>query len=277
MKRMSLMGLSLAAVLVMGALAATSAFAEDTFEAGQCNKTALGAGAYGNSGCNVPGGEKKYEWTKGFIAGKTSFTSEKKGGAGELPEATLETVGLGHINCTNEIGTGQYTGLANVKEVIGEFTSCVLTGKKCNSTGQPEGHINTKNLVGETGIVKKSGESSAKDKMGTRLKPESGEFLAEFGCVGGLAKVEVKGSVIVEVKQAKMLNKATLKFSAKSGKQKPEKFENSAEKQVLFSNLQGGEFEQSGQTLTTIQKNTGGVKYELRVCRKFSGGLCEVK
>jgi len=277
MKRMSLMGLSLVAVLVMGALSVTSAFAADTFEAGQCNKVALGAGVYGNSGCTTPGGEKKYEWTKGFIAGKTAFTSTKKGGAGELPEATLETVGLGHINCTNEVGTGQYTGLANVKEVIGEFTECVLTGKKCNSTGQPTGHINTFNLIGETGIVKTSGESAAKDKMGTRLLPESGEFLAEFGCVGGLAKVEVKGSVIVEVKPEKMLSSATLKFSAKSGKQKPEKFENSASKQVLFSNLNGGSFEQSGQTLTTIQNNTGGVKYELRVCRKFTGGACEVK
>jgi len=266
MKRMSLMGLCLAAVIATGAIAVTSAFAADSIEVGRCIKGAANSGKYGDAGCSkFNTGEKKYEWSPGAI--NPGFTSQKKGGEAEPPEATLETVGLGHINCKNESGTGEVTGSAgNVQKVVGKFTGCELNKNKCNSAAKGTGEIDTFNLKGHTGIVKKNATTPAKDKMGTVLEPESGTFLAEFGCVGGLAKIEVKGKVIVEVKPEKMLSKATLKFSAKSGKQKPEKLEGSSEKEVLFSNLSGGEFEQSGQTLTTIQTNKE--KLELRVCRK---------
>jgi len=267
MKRMSLMGLCLAAAFAMSATVVTSAFAADSIEVGRCIKTAVGAGEYGDAGCSKLGLEKKYNWTKGAV--KPGFTSVKKGGEAEPPEATLETVGLGHINCKNQTGSGEVTGSAgDVQKVVGKFTGCELNKNKCNSAAKGTGEIDTFNLKGHTGIVKKNATSPVKDKMGTVLEPESGTFLAEFGCVGGLAKIEVKGKVIVEVKPNKMLIKATLKFVAKSGKQKPEKLEGSSEKEVLFSNLSGGEFEQSGQTLTTIQKNAE--KLELRVCREVA-------
>ena len=71
-----------------------------------------------------------------------------------------------------------------------------------------------------------------------------------------------------------MINKATLKFVAKNGVQKPFKTVEPSEEWYLESNLEGGAFEQSGQTLTTIQINEE--KLELRVCRKI-GTICELK
>lgn len=267
MQRFRIVGLCLVAAFAASAVAATSAFAADTFEIGLCVKVAVNAGKYGDAGCSkFETGEKKFEWHPGAV--KPGFTSVKKGGEAEPPEATLETVGAGHINCKNETGSGEVAPPIGVKNVVATFTGCELNKNKCNSAGKGSGEITTLKLAGHAGIVKKSAESPVKDKMGTVLEPESGTFLAEFGCVGGLAKIEVKGKVIVEVKPEKMLLKATLKFAAASGKQKPEKFEGSAEKEVLFSNLEGGAFEQAGQTLTTIQTNKE--KLELRVCRKVA-------
>jgi hypothetical protein len=275
MKCMSFVGLCLAGGVAMCAIVVTSAFATDTFEAGRCKKVTAGTGVYGDAGCTTPGGEQKFEWTPGYGA-KKAFTSGKKGGE-EPPEAELDSVGSGRIHCKNEVGTGEFDpsapGEAGVKNVIDEFTGCAFGVDICTSPGQPSGQINTFKLKGTTGFVKTSAESAAKDQMGVDLVPESGEFIAEFGCLGGALKFDVRGSVIVEVKNEKMLTKATLTFAEKSGKQKPEKFEG-LPKDVLEENINGGSFEQAGLLLTTIQTNEE--QLELRVCRKGAPAKCEV-
>jgi hypothetical protein len=85
--------------------------------------------------------------------------------------------------------------------------------------------------------------------------PQSGELFVEFQC--GPATAKVKGSVMTNVPVDVVKTQFELKFTAKTGKQKPEFYYTSTGekiKDVLFSKLTAnGEFEQAGQTITNVQ------------------------
>jgi hypothetical protein len=258
MKRMRLAGLGLLAALALSATAAGTALAAHNGEFGECIKVAAGTGVYGNSGCTVAGGEKKFVWHP--LASPDKFTSSIK------PEtiATLETVGKTKVTCKHETGTGEIANTKEFRNVVSDFTECSSSGFACISAGAKEGEIVTKALSGETGL-EKLGETEAKNKLAAEFHPQEGTRLVEFSCAG--IPIEVIGSVLHPFKAGSMLAKATEKFSAKAGEQKPSCYLGSVDKEdkglpdrdneipgchSLESNSAGGEFEETGQTLTAI-------------------------
>jgi len=288
MKRMRIVGLCLVAVCAMFALSTASASAESLPELGQCNKTAVGVGAFKNSGCTKKAGanaeEHKFEWVP--LNKVVKFTSAKKL---ETGEAVLENEKEEKISCKNQVQEkeGEYgPGKYEDKNVVGEFSGCEALGAECQSAGQSAGHINTTKLHGEPGVVTKNGTSEEKNIDGFDLRGQTSEFLAEFSC--GPAPVLVRGGVVVKVGSVvngvfkstanKMLNKTTVEFVAeKKGIQVPSEWtpngtgvSNSKHekiKEVLEGSLAGGAFVRSGQSLITVQKSVGSVKVELRQCK----------
>ena len=84
------------------------------------------------------------------------------------------------------------------------------------------------------------GKQSEK-KDGPELFPSPGDvggLFIEFSCSGLVVKV--KGHVLVPIKNDKMTKTETLKFVAKKGKQKPEKWEESSSPAILESSFKGG-------------------------------------
>jgi hypothetical protein len=269
MRRIRIAGLCLVAVFAIGAVSATgaSAFGEPP-EVGRCLKKA--GGDWKDGGCKTPAkvGEEKFEWYPGYKANKhgeeklivkPKFTSKSK------PETViqLETTGAGNpgkvksvVKCTSQTSTGEVTGPKTNVATNVDFKGCESSGLKCKSSkgGEIEGEIKVNDLEGLIGI-EKLGETHAKDKVANRYRPIGGGHFVDFAC-GGIA-VEVQGAVLNPVTANAMKLTATVKFVAKGGKQKPEKFVGGV-KEVLeskFSNVPGATFEQSGQTLTTVQTN----------------------
>jgi hypothetical protein len=243
MKRIRMMWLCLVGALTIGALAATSASAAAP-EIGRCVKTAAGAGKFTSATCTTEKANGSFEWMPGAV--KNKFTT-----AGGL--AVLETKNGTTVNCKKETSGGEYTGPKTVGGVVVKFTECESGGFKCKTVGSGEGELVTKTLEGVIGIEKK-GLTTKANKIAFDLFPngKTGLFI-EFGC--GPLPVKVQGSVLVPLKPTnKMESKITLKYTAKKGKQKPEKFEGEA-KDVLESALKNLPFEQAGQTITTVQTN----------------------
>jgi len=288
MKRTRIMGLCLVAVCAVFAFVATSAFAfENKPHYGKC--TAKAGGLYKNGGCTKlakTAEEQKFEWTP--LATTVKFTSLKEK---ETGNAVLESVTGTEISCTGQKQTkeGEYgPGGNEVKNVVGEFSGCKALGGECNSEGAGKENINTLKLHGEPGIVLKQAKEE-KNIDGNDLRGQTSEFLAEFSCSG--APVKVRGGVVVKAQADstggttgestnKMLNKIEVEFNAeKPGKQNPEKWTPNGEgpsnpgvhteiTEFLEGSVAGGEFEKSGQSLTTVQKTVGAVKVELRQCEK---------
>jgi len=258
---------------------------------GNASKKEEAASKFKNSGCTkLAGGtlsEHKFEWTP--LSTIAKFTSKKKELTGK---AVLEAKNGNEISCTEQVQTiGEYgPGNTQIKNVIGEFSGCEASGAECNSAGKAAGHIDTFKLHGEPGVVKKEA-SEEKNIDGTDLRGETSELLAEFTC--GPLPVKVRGGVITKTGYTKegkfirntnkMLNKATVEFVAeKPGKQVPEEWTplgsgiSNNKKELIKEFLEGkvseAAYEQSGQSLITVQKsNPTTVKVELRQCKQ---GVC---
>lgn len=256
MRRIRIAGLCLIAALAMSALAAASASATAP-EIGRCIKKAKAEGkGFTSANCTVAGeGTKaKYEWLPG--PGKGKFTST--GGVG-----VLSTVGGSTVECKTESSAGEYKPGGNNKEetgVIVTFTGCKSAGLACTSKGAKSGELVTNELEGTVGWENKALKKTALELF--PAKSVTSGFFIEFECVGLLVKV--KGHVLVPIKNDAMKETETLKFVAKKGKQKPEKWEESSESAILeasFSNFKGGAFEQAGQSIISTIK--GEEKMEL--------------
>jgi hypothetical protein len=272
MQRFRIVGLCLVAALALSAVAAAgaSAFVREAPEVGRCVKKT--GGKWKDGGCKTKAipGEEKFEWQPAFEPGnkyneehplKLKFKSKFK----EETTIQLETTGVAKDNpgkvksvvkCKEQESKGEVTGAKTNVATGVVFKGCESSGLKCKTTGAAEGEIKVHELEGLLGWEKISTEGPAKNKVANEFTPTEGAKFTEFAC-GGIA-VAVKGHVLNPITANKMLIKATVKFVASGGKQKPEKFANTGtEKLVLesdFSNI-GTEFEQSGQTLTTIQTN----------------------
>jgi hypothetical protein len=265
MKRIRIVGLCLAAIFAFAAIVASGASAESPPEVGRCLKKA--GGKWKNSTCTTAAkpGEEKFEWYPAFVGGvpnptpntpKLKYTSENK------PEAViqLESVSGAVIKATSQKATGEVTGpKTNIAQNI-VFGGVEFKGFKCTSTN-PKGATNevkVKDLDGLIGLEKK-GETAVKDKVANRFVPKEGgkgAIFTEFTC--GVIPIIVRGAVLNPVSANKMLGfpkAAVVKFAGAKGKQKPEKFLGSSEKEVLESSIEGGPFEQSDQVLTTLQLN----------------------
>jgi len=200
MKRMTVLGLSLFAVLAMGVTAATSAYAapkDPVYK--ECVKVkGKVVGEYTSKEC-TPGskGAGKYNLVSVKTGAKLAFTS--KSGASTLlltdPTNPAEywkggTV-IGKVTCKSDKDKGNVTGPKS-DEVVVEFSTCTSEGKKCTSTNTTKkGTIKTEPLSSEL-VVLKGG------KIGIRIFPtKSGGFDAVFDCEG--LNSEVTGDVLGEV------------------------------------------------------------------------------
>jgi hypothetical protein len=239
--------LPVAALLALGGMPGVASASPEPPEFGRCVKVVVGTGSYENGGCTKAGGSGRYEWLPGVV--KTGFLTSKKQG----------TISVGHtaggrqMTCPGESGSGQYSGLRNVSNVVFRVTGCETAGLKCQSTGAAVGEVVTSELDGELGIIKKSSEGPIKDKIGLDLFPpgHAGAWV-EFTCAG--LHTVVTGSVIVPVAARAMKSTATLKYAERSGKQKPEAFEG-LEKDVLSVSIEGASSEQGGFSATLLQTN----------------------
>jgi hypothetical protein len=241
--------------VALGAVAATSASAAAP-EYGRCLKQASGSGKkFSDSKCTkeASGSAAKYEWLPG--AAKTKFTSS--GGVG-----VLTTVGGSGVECKAESSTGEFVPGNNKEEtgIVVTFTGCKSTGLPCTTPNAKSGELVTNELEGLVGW-----ENKALKKTDFELIPSknvASGFFIEFECEGLLVKV--RGKLLVPIKNDKMTETETLKYKAKKGKQKPEKWEESSGNAILeaaFSNFKGGAFEQAAQEITATVK--GAEKLEL--------------
>jgi hypothetical protein len=160
------------------------------------------------------------------------------------------------VECKTETSTGEFFE-GNNKEAGNmtiKFNECVSLGQACVSPGAKAGELVTNDVEALVGW-----ENKALKKTAIELHPgksvASGLFI-EFEC-GGLP-VKVKGAVLVPVKNDTMKTSEILKFKAKVGKQKPEKWEESSGKVILEASFKGGPYEQSGQEIESTLKELAG-------------------
>jgi len=245
MKRIKLIGLCLMAVCALSAAAATAALAAAP-EMGRCVKVAAGTGKFTSATCVKEKAGGSYEWHPG--AEKTGFT-----GTGAI--GTLETVGKIGIQCKTEKAAGQFSGPKTVDGVNVTFTECKSAGYECESAGAGTGVIKTFPLAGEL-VWENKLLKTVRTKVAVRLFAEAGELLAKFVC--GPSRVEVRGSVLVNIPAGKMESTFAEKFVSKKGIQKPDVYETGTGelvKSFLETDATGltKGWEQSGQTITNTQ------------------------
>jgi hypothetical protein len=264
MKRIRIVGLCLAAIIALTAIVATGASAESPPEVGRCIKKA--GGKWKDGGCKTPSkpGEEKFEWYPAYVGGvvNTEPTTPKLKYKAAWKEGTLiqlETVGGEKIIAKGQTSTGEVTGAkTNIAQNI-VFTGVEAFEQKCKSTNPAAtnaGEVKVKDLNGLLGIEKFNTEGiHSKDKAANLFVPKEGTIFTEFTCAG--IPIVVRHEVMNPVTANAMKLTATVKLAATKGKQKPEKFatDPAGTKRVLESNKLGGNFEQAGQSLTTIQTN----------------------
>ncbi len=221
-------------------------------EFGRCLKVATGTGHYAGPTCISSTTKDSYEWFPAFGGAQPlehrHFTVADKAPA----KPKLETLAKDIVNCSGETGAGEYTGNTTVSGVVLTFTGCTLGTKgSCQSPGKASGEITTTTLVGTLGVIAKSAEGAAKNKIGIDYRPASGEEVTEFACPGTHAAVD--GSVIGEVPHDAMATAATLKFAELKAAQKPAAFEGGAEDVLKAFFGEDGPFEPAGLSFLATQ------------------------
>jgi len=240
MRRFRLIGLCLAAVFALVALASASASAEVTDPAlYQCGAAVKNAetkhytGKYNNKTCTEVNakGEGKYEFEPWRVGSKE--TGGKKGKIKKFKSkgkhgANLEVYPVGGVACTNTTDTGEFSSPKTAKNIKVIFTGCKFSSIACQSAGAAAGEIRTNPLQGEVGYL-----NAAEHKVGIDLTAEEGYggVSAVFACgseAGEFVHLEVTGSVVGEVLPQsvnKWTNLAVIEFRQTFGKQLPEKLE----------------------------------------------------
>ena len=191
-----------------------------------------------------PGGfSTRYGWTPVFSG---SFeTAAAKG-------LKLETGKKLKLTCHGETGTGEFTGVRSLDNVVLTLTGCEGPGGKCNSAGQGEGVVRTNPLEGVLGVVTEAAEP-VNDKLGLELAGHApSRIVAELSC--GTSSLVLRGGAIAQVTANVMAGKGgdptkgknpTISFVQKKGVQNPESFAGSPAGS-LESSLNGGAFEAIG-------------------------------
>jgi hypothetical protein len=241
-------GICVIAVLMLGAIGATSASALP--ELGRCVAKA-GTGKYKNSNCTEKAGskvaEKAFEFAKNAI--KAGFTYA--GG-----EGVFETASGSKYVCTTQSGTGKYdadgtpSSTKGVENVVLKFNGCAVPalGITCNTAGKAAGEIVWNSTMGPFGYI--SGEKTKTPVVGLELTPEAikGAF-ATFECGGGAAKWVIKAAssnCLIAPLSAVNVMSATVEqtYSGAGGVQNPNHFQSTPTKICnLEDSINGGSFE----------------------------------
>jgi hypothetical protein len=223
----------LLALMVLGAIAATTASAAEYEvralpELGRCVKVPIGTGEYKGALCithEVAKGERgKYNWVQANATENLTFE-----GAGI--EVKLATSGRSTIECVVANVKGTITGPKTATAEI-ELQGCKNTNEElCHGVGA-ENQIKSLPLEAELGFIRNEVvEGHRKVKVGLDFKPQPPlTSLMSYQC-GSEPTAEtaaVEGSVIVSDKPIdKMTTENKLNFHVLlKGTQDPEKFEN---------------------------------------------------
>lgn len=250
MGRARRMGLCLAAVLTIGAIAASGASAaeyemEGVPEFGRCQPAATPkTGEYKGSHCLAPAfGKGSYNWSPG-PGPKNKFE-------GTMSSTTLETVGKFKVSCNFGVARGAYVSPKTVSVTL-ELVGCVTpTLQKCQN-GPEEAEIET-TVEGELGFIR----GGTKPIVGLDLKPSPA---ISFTCgllPEVLTVVSVSGSVIGAIKPPNsMRSEFKLSYVATNGKQNPEKFEEGVKDTLSLMRTTGLESstEQAGLTIIGVEE-----------------------
>lgn len=199
MRQVRFIGLCLAAIFVIAAFGASSAFAGGP-EFGKCEAKA--GGKYKDANCQTKGKPGAFEWVKETALPNKAFHGE--GGAGILnvvarfcegvkgegSERTLACEEKGvesspiQIECETEGAHGEYVGTKEVTNIAVTFRGCKLFGSVACENGL-EGEVRVDPLKGTLGYINKGTKS-----VGISLTPKTkkGEF-AKFTCGGFLGVV----------------------------------------------------------------------------------------
>jgi hypothetical protein len=251
MRGSRILSICLVTGLALGALTAPCALAEAP-EFGRCVKGTPKEGGYITGTCVATDKEDNdgaYEWKPG--PGPTNKFAISGG------KLAVETVSHKLLICSAETGSGEYSNTVfNRLEGI----TLVLTGCqasfKCATTGKPPGELELTELQGEV-----SWENKLKKKTALVLEPPpgSGGLFTKFSCMGLGIEWKAHGpGILVAIKNDKMTATETLKYSARSGKQKPLKWragEASEEEAFLEESFEESPFEQAGFAIETTIKN----------------------
>jgi hypothetical protein len=249
MTRMRQVGLSLAVVCAISAIAVPAASAEAP-EYGRCVKVAKGTGTFETGTCTKLKTNGNFEWMPGVPEGQEKFTTT--GG-----ESKLEAVTGGHMKCTGESGSGEFKGTKETRHVTMTFTGCEAASMKCASAGAGAGEVVVNGLQGTL-----RWEHKALKKVALDLEAESGELYPHFLC--GQLEGRVRGSILVNAKAGKMETTFTQKYAGKGGLQKPEAYETAEGAKVFdfpeLSVIGLTPFQQSALEVTVKQKNETAVE-----------------
>jgi hypothetical protein len=274
---------------LIAALATTALFAASASAAapeyGRC--LAHTGGKWKTSGCTTAAkpGEEKFEWYpyEGKAANGEEKPVVKKSFSSKSTEGTLiQLEGTGEANggvrtkvvCKEQTSEGEVTGRkTNVASNIA-FTGCESSGAQCTTFGAAEGEVRWNDLEGQLAVQKFGYNKEtkvvepAKNKIANEYRPNGTEeyFTNSIECAG--LRVQVKGHVLVPVPANKMVKATTVKFNAPRGNQKPEHvalsintetgqeaFGPELSLEAIFETFHLTGFEESGQTLTTVQTN----------------------
>jgi phospholipase C len=222
-------------------------------EYGRCVYLPKGVkGKFSSGTCTSPATPESfsYEWLQGPGPNRGFTTSAR---SESVP--TLETAGRAKVKCVGETGSGEYTGLRTVGNLVIHFTGCKSLTVACSSMGAAEGEIVTKTLQGVLAWENKTEKSVAQDVF----PAEAGGPIAEATC--GVVSLTVRGSVLASISQGRMSTAAILKYTQLDGKQRPEHLEGEPN-DVLEASFAGGPFEQAGLSLAITQTSAEAIEVD---------------
>lgn len=247
----------LLAMLVLGAIAATSASAAEYEvralpEVGRCVKVPLGTGEYKGGQCmtrEVPKGERgKYNWVQANASENLTFE-----GAGI--EVKLATTGHSTIECVVANVSGTFTGPKTATAKI-EMQGCKNKAEEqCHSAGA-ENQIVSLPLEAELGFIRNETiEGKRFVKVGLDFKPQPPlTALMVYQCGEGSTTATVEGSVIVADKPIDKMsteNKLFFHVLFPKGTQDPEKFQGGLKDTLSTTFVTGVESTSAPSTLGT--------------------------
>jgi alpha-tubulin suppressor-like RCC1 family protein len=190
-------------------------------------------GSFSNGSCTAPAAKSAFEWEPGLLHAGLTISSRNA--------PSFETVGRRTISCTAASGQGAFDGPRELAEQM-TFSGCESSAQKCFSAGAAAGEIRTAGLTAT--LVWEARSTSSVALLVSAEK--AGEPLLKMQC--GASAVEVKGSLLVPVKESVMASSQVLKFAAVRGIQEPSEYEGASGKvkAYLEASFSGGPFERTG-------------------------------
>jgi hypothetical protein len=161
--------------------------------------------------------------------------------------AVLETIGGSKVECKSVSDVSEITGTKTDTTTV-TFDECTAFGETCQNKGGTAGIIKTVLLASKLRYI------NGKKAVGLVLKPKTGELFVEFECSGIVIKV--RGSVIGVITPINTFvappGPFTLTFTQAAGVQVPTEYEEGTKKvkDVLETSINGGAYEQSGESST---------------------------